>query len=46
MESHKQEALAIMQRMFFVTNQHDREALHDRAKEVFDTYYDLYISGF
>ncbi len=45
-ESHKQEALAIMQRMFFVTNQHDREALHDRAKEVFDTYYDLYISGF
>ncbi len=45
-ESQKQDALAIMQRMFFVTRQHGQEELSERAEQVFDTYYDLYVGGY
>jgi hypothetical protein len=45
-EGHKQESLAIMQRISHVTTLKEIEGLKERSEEVFNRYYDLYISGF
>jgi hypothetical protein len=46
MESKKQDALAIMQRMFFIASRHEQEELAARAEDIFDTYYQLYVQGY
>jgi hypothetical protein len=39
LENRKQDALAIIQRMFFIASQNQQEELAARAEDVFDTYY-------
>ncbi len=45
-ESKKQEALAIMQRINHVTSEMEQDELADRSGSIFDTYYDLYVGGY
>ena len=46
LDSRKQEALAVMQRLTMVTEFAGETELTTRARSVFEQYYDLYISGF
>lgn len=46
LDSRKQEALAVMQRIRLVTGYSGSEELATRSRELFDRYYDLYISGY
>ena len=46
LDSRKQEALAVMQRIRMVSGYSGSEELNNRSKEVFDKYYDLYIGGY
>ena len=42
----KQEALAVMQRISLATKEFEQPELEQRASNIFDTYYQLYISGY
>ena len=46
LDSRKQEALAILQRIRLITSYSGPEELSTRSRELFDRYYDLYISGY
>ncbi len=46
LERQKQEALAILQRISVVGKEYEQEQIGTRAEEVFDTYYQLYVTGY
>lgn len=46
LERNKQEALALMQRVQFLASEYGQEELSAKAREQFDTYYQLFIQGF
>jgi hypothetical protein len=46
LERNKQQSLAILQRISFVAEEFEQDAIESRAGDIFDTYYQLYISGY